>query len=87
LSEQDKVSMKKISVLVTLRKILERTKSKVELKLHGSRIVEFVITQSRSTQTFLLKDALRKFETVFDVKVILSVRQYQGSSHNTMLEL
>ncbi|MGI0058780.1 MAG: hypothetical protein ACREBJ_03345, partial [Nitrosotalea sp.] len=87
LSEQDKMSMKKISVLVTLQKILERTRSKVELKLHGSRIVEFVVTQSRSTQTFLLKDALRKFETVFDVKVILSVRAYQGRSHDTMLEL
>ncbi len=79
--------MKKISVLVTLRKILERTKSKVELKLHGSRIVEFVVTPSRSTQTFLLKDALRKFETTFDVKVILSVQSYSGSSHNALLEL
>ena len=87
LSEQDKVSMKKISMLITLRKILERTKSKVELKLHGSRIVEFIVTPSRSTQTFLLKDALRKFETIFDVKVILSTRPYAGSSHNVMLEL
>ena len=87
LSPQDKVSMKKISVLVTLRKILERTKSKVELKLHGQKIVEFVITPSRSTQTLLLKDTLRKFEAIFDVKVILSIRQYQGSSQNSMLEL
>ncbi|MDE1728352.1 MAG: hypothetical protein KGI02_01955 [Thaumarchaeota archaeon] len=79
LSEQDKVSIKKISVLLTLRKILDRTKSKAELKLHGSRIVEFVVTPSRSTQTFLLKDALRKFETMFDVKVILSTRPYPGT--------
>ena len=87
LSQQDKISMKKISVLITLKKILERTKSKVDLKLHGSRIVEIIITQSRSTQTFLLKDALRKFESAFDVKVILSVHQYSGSTHNSVLEL
>ncbi len=87
LSPQDKISMKKISVLITLKKILERTKSKVELKLHGSRIVEIIITQSRSTQTFLLKDALRKFESAFDVKVILSIHQYSGSTHNSVLEL
>ena len=87
LSQQDKTSMRKISILVTLRKILERTKSKVEIKLHGEKIIEFVITQSRSTQTLLLKDVLRKFEIVFDVKVILSIRPYQGSSQNSMLEL
>ena len=87
LSQQDRISFKKISVLITLRKILERTKSKVELKLHGMRIVEIIISQSRSTQIFLLKDALRKFESVFDVKVILSMRQYPGSSHHSMLEL
>lgn len=87
LSQQDRISFKKISVLITLRKILERTKSKVELKLHGMRIVEIIISQSRSTQIFLLKDALRKFESAFDVKVILSMRQYPGSSHHSMLEL
>jgi exopolyphosphatase/guanosine-5'-triphosphate,3'-diphosphate pyrophosphatase len=87
LSQQDRISIKKISVLITLRKIIERTKSKVELKLHGMRIVEINITQSRSIQIFLLKDALRKFESAFDVKVILSIRQYSGSSHNSMLEL
>lgn len=87
LSQQDRISIKKVSVLITLRKILERTKSKVELKLHGMRIVEVIIAQSRSTQIFLLKDALRKFESAFDVKVILSMRQYPGSSHNAMLEL
>lgn len=87
LSQQDRISFKKISVLITLRKILERTKSKVELKLHGMRIVEIIISQSRSTQIFLIKDALRKFESVFDVKVILSMRQYPGSSHHSMLEL
>lgn len=87
LSQQDKTSMKKISVLITLRKILERTKSKVELKLHGTRIVEIIVNPSRSTQVFLFKDALRKFEAAFDVKVILSVRSYPGSSQNSMLEL
>jgi exopolyphosphatase/guanosine-5'-triphosphate,3'-diphosphate pyrophosphatase len=87
LSQQDKTSMKKISVLITLKKILERTKSKVELKLHGTRIVGIVINQSSSTQDFLLKDALRKFEAAFDVKVILSIRPYQSSSQNSMLEL
>ena len=87
LSQQDKISMKKISALITLRKILERTKSKVELKQHGTRIIEITITQSRSTQKFLLKDALRKFEIVFDVKVILSARPYQGSSQSSILEL
>lgn len=87
LSQQDRISFKKISVLITLRKILEMTKSKVELKLHGMRIVEIIISQSRSTQIFLLKDALRKFESAFDVKVILSMRQYPGSSHHSMLEL
>lgn len=87
LSQQDKASMKKISALITLRKVLERTKSKVELKQHGSRIMEIAITQSRSTQNFLLKDALRKFEVVFDVKVILSARPYQGSSQSSILEL
>src|SRR6185312_5895289 len=66
LSQQDKISMRKISTLVTLRKILERTKSKVEIKLHGKKIIEFVITQSRSTQTLLLQDILKKFEIVFD---------------------
>jgi exopolyphosphatase / guanosine-5'-triphosphate,3'-diphosphate pyrophosphatase len=87
LSQQDKISMKKISALITLRKILERTKSKIELKQHGTRIIEIVITQSRSTQKFLLKDALKKFEIVFDVKVILSTRPYLGSSQSSILEL
>ncbi|MDR3781802.1 MAG: hypothetical protein P4K92_00620, partial [Candidatus Nitrosotalea sp.] len=87
LSQQDKVSMKKISALITLRKILERTKSKIELRQHGARIIEITVIQSRSTQKFLLKDALKKFETVFDVKVILSTRPYQGSSQSSVLEL
>ena len=87
LSQQDKISMKKISALITLRKILERTKSKVELKQHGTRIVEITITQSKSIQKFLLKDALKKFEIVFDVKVILSTRPYQGRSQSSILEL
>ncbi|MDE1725277.1 MAG: hypothetical protein KGH76_05215 [Thaumarchaeota archaeon] len=86
LSQQDKLSIKKISVLVTLRKILERTKSKVELRLHGTRIVEIVVNPSRS-HNFLLKDAIKKFENAFDVKVILSVRPYQGNSQNSILEL
>jgi exopolyphosphatase/guanosine-5'-triphosphate,3'-diphosphate pyrophosphatase len=87
LSQQDKISIKKISILVTLRKILERTKSKVELRLHGTRIVELIVNPSRSNHNFLLKDALRKFENAFDVKVILSIRPYQGSSQNSILEL
>lgn len=87
LSQQDKISAKKISVLLTLKKILERTKSKVELKLHGTRIVEIIVNQSRSTQIYLLQDALRKFESIFDIKVILSLRPYQGGSQNSMLEL
>ncbi len=87
LSQQDKISMKKISALITLRKILERTKSKIELKQHGTRIIEITITQSRSTQKFLLKDALKKFEIVFDVKVILSTRPYLGSPQSSILEL
>jgi exopolyphosphatase / guanosine-5'-triphosphate,3'-diphosphate pyrophosphatase len=87
LSQQDRLSIKKISILVNLQKILERTKSKVELKSHSSRIIEITIIQSRSTQGFLLKDALRKFEAAFDVKVILSMRPYQGSSQNSILEL
>ncbi|MDE1769787.1 MAG: Ppx/GppA family phosphatase [Thaumarchaeota archaeon] len=86
LSQQDKVSMKKISALVTLRRILERTKSRVELKSHGSRILEITVIQSRSTQKFLLKDALRKFEIAFDIEVILSTRPYAGSSQNSILE-
>ncbi|MDE1843612.1 MAG: hypothetical protein KGH95_08190, partial [Thaumarchaeota archaeon] len=81
-----KLSIKKISVLITLRKILERTKSKVELRLHGTRIVEIVVNPSRS-HNFLLKDAIKKFENAFDVKVILSVRPYQGNSQNSILEL
>lgn len=87
LSQQDKISMKKISALITLRKILERTKSKIDLKQHGPRILEITIMPSRSTQKFLLKDALRKFETAFDIKVILSMRPYQGSSQTSILEL
>jgi exopolyphosphatase/guanosine-5'-triphosphate,3'-diphosphate pyrophosphatase len=87
LSQQDKASMKKISALIILRKILERTKSKVELKSHGPRIMEITVIQSRSTQKFLLKDALRKFETAFDIEVILSTRPYQGSSQTSILEL
>lgn len=87
LSQQDRVYAKRISVLITLKKILERTKSKAEFKLHGTRIVEIIVNQSRYNQTFLLKDALRKFESVFDIKVILSVRTYQGGSQNSMLEL
>jgi exopolyphosphatase / guanosine-5'-triphosphate,3'-diphosphate pyrophosphatase len=87
LSQQDKISMKKISALITLRKILERTKSKIDLKQHGTRILEITIVASRSTQKFLLKDALRKFETAFDIKVILSMRPYQGSSQTSILEL
>ena len=87
LSQQDKISMKKISALITLRKILERTTSKIDLKQHGTRIIEITIVQSRSTQKFLLKDALRKFEAAFDIKVILSMRPYQGSSQTSILEL
>lgn len=87
LSQQDKTSMKKISSLLTLRKILDRTKSKIELRQHGTRILEITIIQSRSTQKYVLKDALKKFETIFDVKVILSTRPYQGSSQNSILEL
>jgi exopolyphosphatase/guanosine-5'-triphosphate,3'-diphosphate pyrophosphatase len=87
LSQQDRISMKKISALITLRKILERTRSKIDLKQHGTRILEITIVTSRSTQKFLLKDALRKFETAFDIKVILSMRPYQGSSQTSILEL
>lgn len=87
LTQQDRISVKKISTLITLRKILERTKSKIDLKQHGTRILEITIIQSRSTQKYVLKDALKKFETIFDVKIILSTRQYQGNSQNSILEL
>jgi exopolyphosphatase/guanosine-5'-triphosphate,3'-diphosphate pyrophosphatase len=79
--------MKKISAIITLSKILERTKSKVELKSHGTRIMEITMIQSRSTQKFLLKDALRKFEIAFNIEVILSKRPYPGSSQTSILEL
>jgi exopolyphosphatase/guanosine-5'-triphosphate,3'-diphosphate pyrophosphatase len=87
LSQQDRSSMKKISALITLKKVLERTKSKIEVKQYGSKIMEITITQSRSIQKFLLKDVLRKFEAAFDVKVILSMRSYHDSSQTSILEL
>jgi exopolyphosphatase/guanosine-5'-triphosphate,3'-diphosphate pyrophosphatase len=84
---QDRLSIKKISTLITLRKILERTNSKVEFKSHEPRLMEFIISQSKSIQKFLLRDALRKFEIVFDIKLILSTRPYPGSSQTSILEL
>lgn len=87
LSQQDRTSIKKISILVILRKILERTKSRVELKLHGAQIMEIILMQPKTVQKFLLKETLRKFEIAFDIKVILSIRPYPGKSQNTMLEL
>jgi len=79
--------MKKISALLTLTKILERTKSKIELKKHRPRIIEINVIQSKSLPKFLLQDALRKFEVAFDIKMILSPRIVWTTSQDPVVEL
>jgi len=87
LSQQDKISIKKISALIPLTKVLERTKSKFELKQLDSRILEMNIIQTKLPLKSLLQNSLRKFEIAFDVKIVLSIRSYEGSSQNSILEL
>lgn len=87
LSAEDKIAIKKISSLITLLSVLDRTKSKIELKKFTAGIVEFNIIQSRLLPKLLLRNALSKFGTAFDVHVICMLRSDEQSIRSSVLEL
>src|SRR5262249_548703 len=58
LSQDDKESIKKISAIINLIRILERTKARFELKKHGSRILEINLIQTKLPQKSLLQNSL-----------------------------
>ena len=87
LSQQDKMTIKKVSSLITLFGVLDRTKSKIELKKFTSGIVELNIIQSKLLPKLLLRNALGKYGTAFDIHVICMLRPDEQSIHSSVLEL
>jgi exopolyphosphatase/guanosine-5'-triphosphate,3'-diphosphate pyrophosphatase len=87
LSQQDKAMIKKISSLIMLLGVLDRTRSKIELKRFSSGIVELNIIQSKLLPKLLLRNALNKFGTAFDVHVICMLRSDEQSLQSSVLEL
>lgn len=87
LSQQDRTTIKKISSLITLLGVLDRTKSKIELKKFAAGIVELNIIQSKLLPKLLLRNALNKFGTAFDVHVICMLRSDEQSIQSSVLEL
>ena len=87
LSPQDKTTIKKISSLITLLGVLDRTKSKIELKKFIEGIAELNIIQSKLLPKLLLRSALSKFGAAFDVHVICLLRPDEQSVQSSVLEL
>jgi exopolyphosphatase / guanosine-5'-triphosphate,3'-diphosphate pyrophosphatase len=87
LSQQDRTTIKKISSLITLLGVLDRTRSKIELKKFAAGIVELNIIQSKLLPKLLLRNALNKFGTAFDVHVICMLRSDEQSVQSSVLEL
>ena len=87
LSQQDKTTIRKISSLITLLGVLDRTKSKIELKKLAAGIVELNIIKSKLLPKLLLRNALNKFGTAFDVHVICMLRSDEQSIQSSVLEL
>lgn len=87
LSPHDKTTIRKISSLVTLVRLLEQTKSKIELKRFSAGIMELNIIQSKLLPKLLLRNALIKFENAFDVHVICMSRSHEQSIQSSVLEL
>ncbi|MDE1725949.1 MAG: Ppx/GppA family phosphatase [Thaumarchaeota archaeon] len=86
LSQNDKSTIRKISSLVVLLRVLEQTRSKIELKRYTDGIMELHVMQSKSLPKLLLRNALNKFENAFDVHVICMLRDNQNMQ-NSVLEL
>ncbi len=86
LSPSDKNTIRKISSLITLLRVLEQTKSKIELKRYTDGIIELHIIQTKTVPKLLLRNALNKFENAFDTHVICMLRDNQ-SMQNSVLEL
>ena len=86
LSQQDKFSIRKISSLIALTRVLDQTKSKISIKKYNDGILELGIVQAKSIPKLLIKNALNKFENAFDAHVICTLRDTQNMQ-NSMLEL
>jgi len=86
LSQQDKSTIRKTSSLITLLRVLEQTKSKIELKRYTDGILELHIIQAKSLPKLLLRNALNKFENAFDTHVICMLRDNQNMQ-SSVLEL
>ncbi|MDE1827518.1 MAG: hypothetical protein KGH83_08005, partial [Thaumarchaeota archaeon] len=86
LSQQDKATIRKISSLIILLRVLEQTKSKIELKRYTDGIIELHIIQSKLLPKLLLRNALNKFENAFDTHVICMSRDNEGMQ-SSVLEL
>lgn len=86
LSQQDKVTIRKISSLITLLRVLERAKSRIELKHYADGIMELHVVQAKPIPKLLIRNALNKFENAFDTHVICMLRDSQGMQ-NSVLEL
>ncbi len=87
LSQQDKTVIKKISSIITLLKVLDQTKSKIELKRFESGIVELNVTQMKLFPKLLFQNTLKKFEDGLEIHVICMIRSNHGETQNTSLEL
>lgn len=86
LASQDKSTIKKISSLIVLLRILEQIKSKIELKRYADGILELHVAQTKALPKLLLRNALAKFENAFDTHVICMLRDNQNMQ-NSVLEL
>ena len=86
LSPQDRATVKKISSLISLLRLLEQTKSKVELKRYTDGIVELLVVPTKSLSKLLLRSSLNKLENAFDIHIICMIRDSQ-SMQTSVLEL
>jgi len=86
LSQQDRLSIRKISSLITLTRVLEQTKSKISLKRYSDGILELGIVQAKIMPKLLIRNALNRFENAFDTHVICTLRDGQNMQ-NSVLEL
>ena len=85
LSQQDRTSVRKTSSMITLMRLLEQTKSRIELKRHSGGMMELEIVQTKQLPRMLLRSALNKFENAFETHLVCTLRGQ--SMQSSVLEL
>ncbi len=87
LAQEDRVIMRKIASLIRLFKVLEQTKSKIELKRFDVDMAEIHIVQMKLLPKRLLQKTLREFEDAFNIHIICMIRPNVANAQSSILKL